>query len=267
MLSVKVDLSELMAAGPIAGAGIFANLSAAVQAVVETGEERWKAAALKAPLWDGERRAYADSIQGRMTGPFSGEIVSSYKYVQDIESGRPPYDMKRMLDTSPKVRVSKKGRRYLIIPFRHNTPGQSALAVPMPKAVHAEARNLAASQIVGHGVRRSGLNASDIKTRRPMEVRARRYVWGGRLGAGMAPKLKPQHKSDPYAGMVRFKANNPGGSRSSTYLTFRVMAEGSSGWVIGARPGLWIARAVSESLQRTAAQDFPAAIAADLAGL
>lgn len=266
-LSVKIDLSDLLAGSPILTAGLFANLSAAVQSVIETGEERWKRAALKAPLWDGERRAYAASISSRMTGPYSGEIVSDYKYVQDIESGRPPYDLKRMLDTSMKVRVSKKGRRYLIIPFRHNVPGADALARPMPAAVYGQARRLAPSAITGHYARRSGTGAWDMKTKEPARVRARRYVWGGRLPAGLAPKLQAHHKADPYAGMVRFKAETGAGGRSSTYLTFRIMAEGQPGWVIPARPGLWIARAVATSLDRTAAQDFSAAISADLAAV
>jgi hypothetical protein len=130
----------------------------------------------------------------------------------------------------------------------------------MPKAVYAQARSMAQSEIVGHGVRRSGLNATDIKTQRPLEVRARRYVWGGRLPAGLVPKLKTEHRSDPYAGMVRMKTATGG----SSYLSFRVMMEGSPGWIIPARPGQWIAKHVAESLQRTAAIDIPAAIARDL---
>lgn len=259
--SIKVDLGELLATGPALEATAFANLAGAVRAVVEAGEERWKMAALKAPLWEGERQAYAASIRATMTGPFSGEIVSDYKYAEDIESGRPAYDLKRMLDSSLKVRTSRKGRRYLIIPFRHNTPGNVALAPSMPQHVYAEAKGLEASAITGHYQRQSGTGAFDIKTRKPTTVRGRKYVWGGRLPEGMVPKLKPSHATDPHAGMVRFKEARGG----STYLTFRVMVEGSSGWIIPARPGLWLAKAVAESLQRTSDIDFPAAVQMDLA--
>src|SRR5260221_665740 len=99
---ISVDLSQLLAVGPIVRAGIFNNLSAAVERVTITGAERWREAVLKAPLWDGERQAYAASIEWRLTGPYSGEITSNYKFVEDIEAGRPPYDLKRMLDTSMK---------------------------------------------------------------------------------------------------------------------------------------------------------------------
>lgn len=259
-LRVSVDLSQLLAAGAVARAQVFANLSTAVQTVVETGVERWQAAVDQAHLWEGERQAYRASIKSRMTTPYSGEIVSDYKYVEDIESGRPAYDMKRMLDTSLKVRVSKKGRRYLIIPFRHNTPGHEAHARAMPGKVYAEAKELAPSRITGHGTRLSGTGAWDIHTKEPARVRARRYQWGGRLGKGLTPKLQAHHKAGPHDGMVRMKEARGG----STYLTFRVMAEGQSGWVIPARPGLWLAKAVAESLQRTADIDFGSAVQRDL---
>lgn len=257
--AISIDLSSILAAGPGLRDEVFADLAIAVSRVVAAGEERWKTAVLSAPgLWDGERRAYEASITGEMIGPFAGVIKSDYRYVQDIETGRPPYDLKKMLDTSLKVRVSKAGNRYLIIPFRHNTPGNTAIAGAMPRKVYTEAKELKASQITGHGTRVSGTGAFDIKTKAPATVRARKYLWGGRVGAGAAPKLHPEHKTDPYAGMVRFKESTGG----STYLTFRVMSEKSTGWIIGARPGLFLAQHVAESLQRMADTDFPAAAAA-----
>lgn len=256
-LSISVDLSELLAIGAIARAEIFEQLAQSVEGVAQAGVERWQRAALKAPLWDGERRAYADSIQYRMSGRYEAEIVSDYKYVEDIESGRPPYDMKRMLDTSLKVRLNKRGERYLIIPFRHNTPGQTAHAPAMPKDVYGVAKHLAPSAITGHYARRSGTGAWDVKTKEPARVRSRLYAWGDRLPRGLDSN---KGRSDRYAGMVRFKESSGG----STYLTFRVMSARSSGWIIPAKPGLWIARMVAESLQRTADVDFPAALQRDL---
>jgi hypothetical protein len=270
--AISVDLSEVLAAGPVERSGVFAHLSHQVRLTVEAGEARWKRAVQSAPIWSGEASAYAASIKGRMTGEFSGEITSDYKYVEDIESGRPPYDLKRMLNTSLKVRTSKKGKRYLIIPFRHNTPGNDALARDMDshdapgggKAdVYSEAKALSASKITGMGTRRSGTGAFDINTHKPIRVAQRKYVWGDRLPAGMTRKLQTHHKTDPTAGMVRMQASTPK-AKSSTYLTFRIMIEGSSGWIIPARPGLWIAKNVADSLQRTADIDLPAAVARDL---
>jgi hypothetical protein len=64
----------------------------------------------------------------------------------------------------------------------------------------------------------------------------------------MTPKLKPSHHSDIHAGMVRFDTSS-GKQKSSSYLTFRVMGEWSSGWVVGPREGLRLAQGVAEGLQ------------------
>jgi hypothetical protein len=259
--SVQIDLAHLVQLDAFARVGLFANLSAQVADLAETGVQRWREATDAVPgLWQGERDAYKAAIHAVQVGPYEWEIVNDYKYVEDIETGRPARDLKVMLRTSLKVRVNKKGQRYLIIPFRHNTPGYSAHARAMPAGIYAEARQLIPTRIVGHGTRRSGTGAYDIDSRKPIRVRTRKYAWGGRLPAGLAPKLQTRHKTDPYAGMVRM-TNAAGGS---SFLTFRVMGEWSSGWIIPARPGLHIAQTVADSLQRTAAQDFPAAIQRDL---
>lgn len=255
-LRVSVDLADLIEIGPIVRAHVFASLSAAVRDVVEEGEARWRAAVAASPLWSGEKDAYAASLSARMTGPYSGEIVSDYRLAQEIESGRPARDLKKMLGWSLKVRVNRRGVRYLIIPFRHNTPGAGRSG--MPEHVYAQARGLSASRITGQGWRPSGTGAHDPKTRQVIQVAQRRYVWGGRLGKDAGPR---------HAGMVRFdaRARRGKGAAYSTYLTFRVMSETSRGWVVGPRPGLWIARNVAESLQRTAEQSFGQALRQDLA--
>jgi hypothetical protein len=261
--SISVDISELRQVAAMARVGMFANLAAAVQRVAETGVSRWQQAVHAAPLWEGERDAYMASIRAYQVGPLSWVITSDYKYVEDIENGRPARDLKIMLDTSMKVRVSKAGKRYLIIPFRHNTPGQNAWGPAMPAEIYASARDLEPSRIVGHGQRLSGTGAWDIQTKAPAKVRQRKYVWGGRLGAEADYRTNPTHKSSSFAGMVKFAAKAPGGETSSTYLTFRVMSEGSRGWIVPAKPGLGIAKAVAESLQRRAEQEFAAAAVQD----
>lgn len=258
---VAVDLSQLSQMDALARVGLFANLGQSVSDLAQTGVERWREAIDSAPgLWQGERDAYKASIHATQVGPYAWEIASNYSYVEDIETGRPARDLKAMLSTSLKVRVSKKGVRYLIIPFRQNTPGHDAHARAMPPAVYAKAKALAPSLITGHVARRSGTGAWDIKTQEPARVRQRLYAWGDRLEAGLAPKLQTHHKSDPYAGMVRMKESTGG----STYMTFRVMSERSNGWIVPPQPGLFIAKAVAESLQRTAGRDFPEAVQKDL---
>ncbi len=208
----------------------------------------------RAKLWEGEKKAYMESIDVKMTGDFSALVWSDYKNADEIEHGRPPRDLKAMLATSLKVRVSKKGKRYLIIPFRHNTPGATALAAPMPPAIYKQAKALAPSSIAGMTQRPSGQ-----KGKQHVMVPQAVYNWGGKLPAELAPKLKPHHKTDIYAGMYRFNTSS-GKQKSSAYMTFRTMIEGSPGWIIPAQPGLFLAKKVAEEMQPIAAQAFQKAV-------
>lgn len=247
--SISIDLSPVLAhlQATINGQ-VLPQISEGVKAITQQLHADWVEAVGRATeLWSGERDEYMASIDMKITGPYSGVVWTDYKHAEEIETGRPAYDLKQMLNTSSKVRVSKKGRRYLIIPFRHSTPG--AASPSMPALVYNKAKNLRASTVsMNAGMRSSGLIASDIKTRSQMMVPKHAYQWGERLQAGLVPKLKTRHKSDPYAGMVRFDAKTPGGKRYSTYMTFRVMVEGSPGWIIGPKPGLNIVKTVVDRL-------------------
>ena len=260
--SVKFDLSEVLASAQTIRINMLGDIATAVEGVATTGLERWQTNVMKAPLWQGEKDAYVATIRAERVDDYHWEIRSNYRYVEDIESGRPPRDLKLMLNTSMKTRVSKDGRRYMIVPFRHNTPGYTAHAPAMPKDVYAQARKLEPSIITGHGHRVSGTGAYDIKTKQPFLVRQRQYQWGGRLGADPNRRMG-RSKTDRYAGMVRFNTSS-GKQSSSSYLTFRVMMEGSLGWIIPARPGLWIAKHVAESLQAQTGSALLGALSPDL---
>lgn len=268
--SISVDLDDLLSSSGSIMAAVMPQLSLAVRKVTEATSLRWKDAVYKAPLWAGEKSAYVDSIRWRMVGDFSGEVSSDFKAAAEIDAGRPARDMKRMLDTSLKVRVSasKKnaGKRYLIIPFRHNIPGNDALARPMPAAVYDLAKDLHPSKIFGQTQRPSGTGAWGIKSKKPLLVRQNQYSWGGRLPAGLAPKLSPKHATDPYAGMVRMKTNAKGSPRSSAYLTFRVMMEGSPKWIVPAKPGLHLVQGVVSTMQPLAEVAFKKAVTVTTAG-
>lgn len=227
------------------------QVRAAVGSAADRVQAKWADGVMKAPgIWQEQRRAYVQSLTWQYTGPFSAEVRTDYKEAGPIETGRPARDLKRMLDTSLKVRESATGRRYLIIPFRHNVPGgdgHSSLAPQMPQSVYLSARRLAPSRVTGQGLRLSGTGAWDPRTRAPAAVRQNRYAWGERLDAGSIDGLSAQQQRR-YQGMYRFDTSS-GKARSSQYLTFRVMAEGSPGWIVPAKPGLYIARGVAQSVQ------------------
>lgn len=238
--SISIDLGPVFAGVQnIVNETVLPQLHAAVVDMANQAREDWQTAIHHAKLWQGERDNYAASIQIEQTAPFAARVWSEYKYCEDIETGRPAYDMKVMLRTSTKTRMGKHGL-YLIIPFTHTMKS-------MPPTVYKAAKALTPSMVTGMGTRISATGHT---------VAQRSYLWGGRLKAGSAPKMLRNH-----AGMVRFNVSTPGAPRSS-YLTFRVMSERSSGWIIPPQPGQHIVEKVVEALRPKAEAAFQAAISA-----
>lgn len=241
---ISLSLGSAMELSNGINALLFPLVNQAVNGIAQATASRWIESVQRAKLWSGEKDAYAKTITYRMTGDFSAVVESDYRYAADIENGRPPRDLKKMLDTSMKVRTTSKGTRYLIIPFRHNTPGNGAHAPEMSPGVHAQAKMLSMSTIVGHTRRVSGTGAYSLKTQGPATVRQRKYNWGDRLVGPDVPKNQQ--------GMVRMNTATGEGKKSSAFLTFRVMSEKSKGWIVPAQPGLHIARDVQQEMQPVA---------------
>lgn len=243
-MEIIVDISQLSSALAEARIKIDEFAHAAVERVSGQMTQRWRDMVKYAPgLRPDERREYLTSIDWNFDGPASAVVSSSYKNASQIEEGRPAYDMKQMLQTSIKTKISKDGKRYLTIPFRHNTPGQNALAAAMPQSIHNKAKRLTASYHKSYSDPRMNWELAFGRAPRLTE-------WGGRLGAGLAPKLQQHHKTDPYAGMVRMSGERPTGRKqASQYLTFRTMSESSSGWIKKPQPGLFILRDVAAFTQ------------------
>lgn len=269
---IGLDVGAALSPGQTLSRDAFPMLAFAVQEIVSQVHEQWVAYAQGEPLPDGQvvhsrTGEYARSIMVRQLGEFRSEAYSDLAYAHAIEEGSPARDLKKILDTSPKVRVSKKGMRYLIIPFRHGTPGTATMGNQMPESVHAWWQGKKASQVTGQFMRRSGLIASDVKTRKQMMTPARRYVWGARLtgadldGLGIGGQQKRRLE-----GMVNFR--KPGGgagySAHSQFITFRVMTEESRGWQIPAQPGKHVAQQTAQQFRAVAEDAFKRAITEDM---
>lgn len=260
-------------------AEVFPLMSQAVRAIAKHTTANWQTSVLKAKLWSVEKDAYAKSITWSMTGDFSARIETDYKYAADIETGRPARDLKRMLDTSTKVRRTKDGRRFLVIPMRANTPGNDAHAPAMPAGVHALAKSMAPSRVTGMGERPAGqvthlsptagmapakqqsAYLTSTRSKTAVMTAKRSYAWGDRLKpAAMKQAGLDAATIKHYAGMVKMQTSTPGGAKSSSYLRFRIMMEGSSGWIVPAKPGLFIAKKVAEEMAPKAEAAFAEAI-------
>ncbi|MFZ4479686.1 MAG: hypothetical protein ACOYNZ_07315 [Rhodoferax sp.] len=216
----------------------------ALEMTARNAQSEWQEAALRAKAISADfKDRYSNSVKYEVNRDrLTARIFSDDPMATPIETGMPARDMKKALDTSIKVRAAKQGphagQRYLIIPMRANSPGNNALAQDMPPAVYRQARQLAPSTVRGMIPMRSGLNASDVRTKGPLMTMRSTYNWGGRLGNG--PDVPKR-----FRGMYRFNTSS-GNQTSSKFLSFRVMGEWSPGWIQPARPGQFIVRGVAE---------------------
>lgn len=240
MYSIKIDLEGISAA-------LYEQVSQAVKDTANQGYLLWLESVRLANIPHDVKMIYTQSIDMAMVNDFKVELWTDYPKAAEIENGQPARDLKTMLQTSIKARVSKKGLKYLYIPFRHNTPGNEALAAAMPKQVYEQALNLEKSRILSIGLRQSQITQQAGGYSYRSAVLQRSYQWGGRLQAGLAEKAKPYHQTDLYAGMVRFDDSVTG---DSYYMTFRTMSEKSSGWIVPAKPGLKITEAVATQVEQ-----------------
>ncbi len=272
--SISVDLTDLMPPEAHFTEAMFPHLAAAVEGLARTARATWVSYAEGAPMPNGmtiksRSGEYARSIQLQRKGPFAWEVFTTLPYADAIENGSPARDLTKMLNSSAKVRMSAKGKRYLIIPFRWNTPG-AVSGQAMPKNVFNWWRDQQRSVITGTYRRVSGQpDYFDIKTRERVTVPGWRYRWGSRLGAADLEALgRAGKQATRMLGMVAFRdPDATSGSKSGKYLTFRVMVEGSSGWKVPAQPGKFPGKQVSDQAGAVAKDVFREAMKADVAAI
>jgi hypothetical protein len=269
---IDVDIGHLIPLMTGMQAGDLPALDAAVRKLAEAAQQQWIAYASGAPLPGGKAinsrtGEYARSITLRQLSEFSAEIYSELPYAEAIERGSPSYDMKRMLGSSWKVRSTKSGKRYLIIPFRWDHENSVIGSNHMPQAATNWWRQgRTPSAVTGEYRRVSGAGGSDVKTRGSMTTEGWRYKWGDRLSRGTLAHLGVTGApAKRMAGMVNFrKPGGKGGGSHSQFLTFRVMMEGSKGWIAPAREGLWPARTTAEQIRPLAEKAFAEAVTDDV---
>lgn len=172
-------------------------------------------------------RATSRGVTRAEAGLLLWTIANDSPVAKALEEGTPERDMKLMLPASKRARRSKDGFLYLIIPFRHGTPGARGMDA-MPRAVYDRVVKFKFSKNVGAPADR--LSATGWRVPRFF------YSWQDKL----SPKtLQAMGLDDAavkkYSGMHRMEGGN---GQSSGYLTFRVLSQKSKGWVRPATPGL-----------------------------
>lgn len=206
-------------------AQLFPNQIAAIELLATELQSQWQERAARVSS------DYADAVFKERIGDLEWRVFldPASKKAYALEQGRPAWDLKQALRTSPKARQGRNGR-YLVIPFRHGNP-QAVTLTPMPRSVYQLARKLPKSRAWG------GVSPS-------------RYEWGGKLSkADLEATGHDEAAAARYAGMVRMEEG-----RSAAYVTFRTLSEVSptDSWIIPDRPGYHFAEAVVEWANREA---------------
>jgi hypothetical protein len=221
-------------------------MAEALERTARTAQEDWQQSIYnQRGMYQPYKDRYALSVKYDVDKTnLTARIYSNDPMATPFETGEAARDLKRMLNTSEKVRVSKGGKhpgqRYLIIPFRHQTPSHTAHGSSMTTDVYRQAMALTKSKSTLISMRPSGLNASNARTRGPLMTMRSSYNWGGRLNG---PNIPARQR-----GMVRMETSS-GKQTSSKYFTFRVMTENSPGWIVKAKPGRFIVRGVADRAQ------------------
>lgn len=264
-LGSKLDLKEMV------NRQVMPMLNQAVRAVAQATAADLQKQVYQAKLWSGEKDTYAKSVNWKMTGDFTAVVEVSYKHAGEIETGRPSRDLKKMLGTSDKVRRTESGKRFLVIPMRHNIEklqqaglyeSASSLEASMIDSVSTRPSGEVTHLTPGKGMRPADKQKgflSNPRTKSAMQVPRNVYAWGGRM-------TNKEAGSNKWAqGMVRFNTS-AGNANSSSYMTFRIMMEGSGGWIVPAQPGQYIAKKVVDEMQPKAQAAFAEAIKRQLKG-
>lgn len=208
------------------------------------------------------RVEYLAGIQEVQVNGFVGGIALVGLVPNLIEGGQDPFDMHKTLLGSnvpvvpPGAGMKGKHKRkggpgyWRVIPFRHQTPGTLGAGggAPMGSAYQGVVSNALA---LGKAVHKAALNLSAT-----IGMPGQATQWGGALKAGLAPKLKPIHSTDIYAGMYRVQKTYQAATQN-TYVTFRTISDAVPGkWL---HPGVQarnIAADVQKYIEKVAPQAF-----------
>lgn len=211
------------------------------------------------------RRDYLAGIQPVEIKPGVAVISLVGQLPNLIEEGMDAFDLHDTL-LGPNVPISEPGRYgkhlkvtpegglgfYRAIPFRHGTPGSRGAVGQVMGRQYQGHEAVKDAKKLGREVYKAAKELA-ATTSEPYG----RTKYGGRLPAGMAPKLRAHHKTDIFAGMIREEKTYVRATQSQ-YTTFRTISTGSPGWLRPATAGKFYAQKVGEYVQRLAPQAFVA---------
>lgn len=147
--------------------------------------------------------AYQEAMDVREDGGNLVFVVRDQpRIARMVELGATPWDLRDTVLRGPNVKISRKGKKFVSVPFGHST---RLIRARGGSAVERLARSLKPYPGPGHE----------------------------RLPPGMAEKLDPYHVTDPLDSLVR--KIRPPPERGSKYMTWRTISEAGRPWI---HPGI-----------------------------
>jgi len=217
-----------------------------------------------------------------------GVIVTNYaKHAKIIENGHQAFRLPEEVQwgKTAKTKWTKKGKPYLIIPFKHFVPSKEAggtqgatvrhIRQMMPQEIYDYAKRLTPSVNIGGKTKWGGRLTSETTNKAGIPAAHFMYfspagvpIHGSNLGFSQkheADRIYPisgkraHWKFSRFHGMVKV-----GAADHAKYLTFRVLTPLSPGWLIPAQPGLHVAEQTKNNMEPIIKQALQKAFAKDI---
>ncbi|MEO8602981.1 MAG: hypothetical protein ABI629_10420 [bacterium] len=208
-----------------------------------------------------------------LSDPMMVAVVSTEPQTDWLEEGRAGFHMPDRIDPG-KWKVTKDGKRYLNIPFRHTSPVKAGggasggrMRTQMPADVYALASQLEDGARLTVGSLSAALEGGDA-TPLGAELfkQGKSYSYYREIFGGQVPDHLPggyTWRAGKFEGLQRNTRETPGGGRHTEYMTFRTITPDSEGWYIPPTPGYHLAAHALDAAAPAIEQLFEAAAASD----
>ena len=255
------------------GPNVFPVTAAWVERIAGQAQALWRGYEVGAPLPNGRKLhirtgEYVRSFYMKKTyhNDLMWEVGNTAPHAAAIEEGSAETDLKEMLLRSLKAKRARAGHLYMHIPFRHGTPGTTAISYggnELPRSVYQFMLQQRPSHVTAVSERESGQLASNRLTHQQERVARFHYQWGYRLKKQDVAALGVTGgQARRLAGLVHF--THPTNAHHGQYMTFRTISQRSTGWIRPPQPGFHVAQVVADQMRPLVQEFIPRAFARDI---
>lgn len=212
---IDIDASQFATEHSLKASDMTSLAQAVARGVATRFAYNWKSVASRE--LNQTREQFTQAINVKHDGNSSTVYLNPNAFIPNaIEGGMAPYDMKVGMLNSPKAKVSSKGNRYLIIPFRFAVEGSVGTRADFAGVMPKEISQMMQSAKVGATL---GLGAISQKHRMPKSVELRNKIKAAGLDMGQATaQLDESEQTSKYEGLRR-------NAKGSGYVNFRIVSD------------------------------------------